>query len=65
MTSSPSTEGRTTSMTRRTDSVAARTLTASGRPADRIDQFRRQQADKAIARIEECYRHGLAIPEVR
>jgi hypothetical protein len=43
------------------------TLTASAAPARRtsIEQYRRQQADRAIARIEECYRRGLAIPQVR
>jgi len=30
-----------------------------------IDAFRRQSADRAIARIEECYRRGLAIPDLR
>ena len=30
-----------------------------------IQQYRRAQADQAIARIEECYRRGLVIPRVR
>lgn len=30
-----------------------------------IDAFRRSQADQAIARIEEAYRRGLAIPDIR
>jgi len=43
------------------ESTATRTsLTAGGG----IDAFRREMADKAIARIEECYRRGLAIPQV-
>jgi hypothetical protein len=30
-----------------------------------VDEFRRQQAAQAIARIRDCYRRGLAIPDVR
>jgi hypothetical protein len=56
------------SMTGRTESWEGRTLAASGkRPLRRptIDEFRRSQADKAIAQIEERYRRRLSIPKVR
>jgi hypothetical protein len=56
------------SMVGRTESWESRTLAASGkRPSRRptIDEFRRSQADKAIALIEDRYRRGLSIPDVR
>jgi hypothetical protein len=59
--------GAADSMTARTQSWEARTLTVTG-IAYRgltVAEFRRAQADKAHARIEECYRRGLAIPDVR
>jgi hypothetical protein len=49
------------SMTTRTQGWEARTLSASGRPPQRtqtVEEYRRAQADKAIARIEERYRRG-------
>lgn len=50
--------------------VPDKLLTASGRrlatgPRTTVEQFRREQADRAIARIEECFRRGLAIPDLR
>ena len=59
--------GAEESLTGKTESWESRTLTATG-SAYRgltVEQFRRAQADKAHARIEECYRRGLAIPDVR
>ena len=48
---------------------SSRTLTASGSPLPQrrltIDEYRRAQADRAIAKIEERYRRGLSIPDVR
>jgi len=52
--------GTTQSMTARTEA-----MTLGARPRQTSAQYRRQQADRAIARIEECYRRGLAIPQVR
>jgi hypothetical protein len=46
--------------------VSPHSLTASAtKPANPIEEFRRQQADRAIAKIEERYRRGLSIPDVR
>lgn len=47
-----------------------RSLAASGRKPPRFDpgwadRLRREQADRAIARIEDAYRRGLRIPDVR
>ena len=55
------------SMTARTQSWEARTqsVTGSAYRGPTVAEFRRAQADKAHARIEECYRRGLAIPDVR
>ena len=56
-------------MTARTQGWEARTLAASGKPLERqsltVDEYRRSKADRAIARIEERYRRGLTIPDVR
>jgi hypothetical protein len=62
--------GRTESMTARTTRAGERpqpatSLTASAYSDQRIDEFRRHQAARAIARIHDCYRRGLAIPDVR
>ena len=59
---------RTDSMTSRTQGWDARTTRPEAvgpRPRRTVEEFRRGQADKAIARIEECYRRGLAIPDIR
>src|SRR5215213_4399165 len=75
--SGKSASGGEDSMTSRTQSwegqtkrLEARTLTASGATGrvyrgPTVAEFRRAQANKAHARIEECYRRGLAIPDVR
>jgi hypothetical protein len=42
-------------------------LTASASPRTSVqiaDEYRRRQAVRAIARIQDCYRRGLAIPDV-
>jgi hypothetical protein len=60
---------RTDSMTSRTHGWEAQTVavTASAPypPRQSIDEYRRKKADRAIAHIEDRYRRGLSIPDVR
>ena len=59
-----STTARTVTMdvrTTRLEDRRARTATGSGS----VEDYRRQTADRAIARIEDAYRRGLVIPDLR